>query len=191
MPGRPTARSSPSPPSRSRTHAWSTNTDIWTVPADGRRAQEPHRGQPGRRRPAGLLARRHDGSPTSARPGRGSSRTSGCSRACEARRQRDDRRQLVPRPARAVVRLAERRPRWPPSSTARGPSRSSRSESSSSPTDRRRPGSTGPAAGHRRGQQLAVDRARGRRRWPSSTTPPTSPARSTSGRRASPSLTQL
>ncbi len=37
--------------------AWSTNTDIWTVPASGGDAQEPDRRQQGRRRAASLLAR--------------------------------------------------------------------------------------------------------------------------------------
>ena len=38
--------------------AWSTNTDIWTVPADGGEAEEPHRGQQGRRCSACLFSRR-------------------------------------------------------------------------------------------------------------------------------------
>ena len=96
----------------------------------GRRAQEPDRGEPRRRRPAGVLARRQVA--RLRQPGPAGLRGGPLGAASlEARRQRDDRRQLVPRPARAVVRLAERDTRWPPSSTARGPSRSSRSGSSS------------------------------------------------------------
>ena len=87
-------------------HAWSTNTDIWTVPAGG---GELETSPP--RTPAPTPSRRTRPtarcSATSARPGRASRPTSGSS-VRGTRRQRDDRHQLLPRSARAVVCLAER-----------------------------------------------------------------------------------
>ena len=99
-------------------------------PGRRRRAQEPDRGQPGRRRPARLLARRHDGSPTSARRGRASSRICGsCAPGSGmAARRSTSAPTLTGRCSRSP---GEAQTPWPPSSTVRGPSRSSPSGSSS------------------------------------------------------------
>ena len=64
-------------------------------PGRRRRAQEPDRGQPGRRRPARLLARRHDA--RLRQPGAAGLRVGPLGPArLEAGWQRDDRRQLLP-----------------------------------------------------------------------------------------------
>ena len=62
--------------------AWSTNTDIWTVPVEG---GEPKNITAATRAPMPSRPIRPTatGSPSSARPGRDSSRTSGCSRSCD------------------------------------------------------------------------------------------------------------
>ena len=68
--------------------AWSTNTDIWTVPAEGRRAQEPDGQQPRRRRPAGLFAARRMARLRQPGTRRALSPISGCSRSCPDRNRR-------------------------------------------------------------------------------------------------------
>ena len=57
--------------------AWSTNTDIWTVPADGGEPKNLTEENPGGRRPAGLLARRQVAGLRQPGAGRVSRRTSG------------------------------------------------------------------------------------------------------------------
>ncbi len=86
--------------------AWSTNTDIWTVPADGGELKNVTASnlaadaQPSYSPDGAMLAY-----VSQARPG---FEADLWVLRQEAGRQRDDRRQLVPRPAGAVVRLAER-----------------------------------------------------------------------------------